>query len=317
LYLKARDLTLEFIAEDNADQKKALLLLTKLAEFKRQQIQPGRQPAAQTTSDPRVLCQKRLDEARNRADQKIRERVQNETLPPGILQLLQSHIRDFLVEIILAQGTGGDNWKPIMKTIDLLVWSVRPGKSPVDREKLASINDKLTSNISKALRVARLDTQKIESILKQLREAQDQSFNQAPGDDVTRPAETPVTGLQPQTLQTPAAPVRLPADPRFLQEAKNLPVGVWMDFVVDGAHTIHCTLAAKISNPDCYVFVNRQGVKVLEKPVTDVACELEAGTVRQISENVLFDRAIDTVIARLRARNENKSAARQDLHSAA
>jgi hypothetical protein len=102
-----------------------------------------------------------------------------------------------------------------------------------------------------------------------------------------------------------------------LQEAKNLPVGVWMDFVVDGAHTIHCTLAAKISNPDCYVFVNRQGVKVLEKPVADIACELEAGTARQISENVLFDRAIDTVIARLRARNENKSAARQDLHSAA
>ncbi|MBT8145699.1 MAG: DUF1631 domain-containing protein [Gammaproteobacteria bacterium] len=94
-------------------------------------------------------------------------------------------------------------------------------------------------------------------------------------------------------------------------------IGIWMEFVVDGTHSIRCTLAAKMTEPDCFVFVNRQGVNVIEKPVAGVARELEAGTARQIAESVLVDRAIDTVIARLRARNENPARIVPGLDSAA
>ncbi len=316
-YLKARELTKEFVTNYDDDHQVVTSLLSELEAYRRQYADSASTKSVELPPGSRKQCRRRLDEARERADRKIRERTHKEPLPPVIRDLLQSYLRDFLVEVILAQGTGGNSWKPIMKTIDLLVWSVRPGKSETDREKLARVNEKLLSNIRKALRVIKLDSREIENLLAQITKAQESSFGEHLAGVQVADATTSV-----EELHRPASPfseshTRQPADSRFMEEAVNLPVGIWMEFIVDRSHTIHCTLAAKVTDPTRYIFVNRQGVKVLEKPVADVACELEAGSARQVSENLLLDRAIDTVIARLRARNEKKPSADQDLDSAA
>ena len=230
---------------------------------------------------------------------------------------MEQHFRDFLVEVILAQGTGGDSWKPIMKTIDLLVWSAQPGKVEADREKLDQIREKLLANLEKALKIVGVDQAEISSILNEVRAVQDNSFKQ---DGTITPREeigVAIDELYQQDAGSKVIENETPVDDRFLQETNDLPIGIWMEFTVDGEHTIRCTLAAKMTSPDNYVFVNRQGVKVIEKSIAGVARELEAGTARQISESVLIDRAIDTVIARLRARNENQARIVPGLNSAA
>ena len=55
---------------------------------------------------------------------------------------------------------------------------------------------------------------------------------------------------------------------------------------------------------DKYVFVNARGAKVIEKSRVGLARELKDGTVKIISEAALIDRAIGTVIGKLRNSGE-------------
>ena len=92
----------------------------------------------------------------------------------------------------------------------------------------------------------------------------------------------------------------LPEDDEHVIEVSKYPIGIWLEFHTDSEHTIRCTLAAKIDTIDKYVFVNSQGVKVIEKSRMGLARELKAGTVKVISEGPLMERAMETVIGKLR-----------------
>lgn len=92
----------------------------------------------------------------------------------------------------------------------------------------------------------------------------------------------------------------LPEDDEHLVQINKIPIGIWMEFEVEAGQSIRCTLAAKIKTIDKYVFVNAQGVKVVEKSRMGLARELKAGTVKIISEAPLVDRAMETVIGKLR-----------------
>lgn len=97
----------------------------------------------------------------------------------------------------------------------------------------------------------------------------------------------------------------LPEGDEHLLEVDNYTIGLWFEFQVDNEHTIRCTLAAKIETIEKFVFVNSQGVKVIEKSRMGLARELQAGTVKVNCDGPLIDRAMESVIAQLRdARTE-------------
>ena len=89
-------------------------------------------------------------------------------------------------------------------------------------------------------------------------------------------------------------------DDEHLQEVSNYPIGIWLEFEGGAEQAVRCTLAAKIDTIGKYVFVNGQGVKVIEKSKMGLARELKAGTVKVIYETPLIDRAMESVIAKLR-----------------
>ncbi len=88
-------------------------------------------------------------------------------------------------------------------------------------------------------------------------------------------------------------------DPNMMQ-VDRLSVGVWVEFAGEDDNNTRCKLAAKINAIDKYIFVNRQGVKVVEKTKLGLARELRDGTVSIISDGLLFSRALESVIGNLR-----------------
>ncbi|MDG1204056.1 MAG: DUF1631 family protein [Pseudomonadales bacterium] len=89
-------------------------------------------------------------------------------------------------------------------------------------------------------------------------------------------------------------------DPIF-DQIDALSVGIWVEFIgIDSEQPIRCKLAAKINAIDKFIFVNRQGVKVVEKTRTGLAQEIFDGTVKIISDGLLFSRALESVIGDLR-----------------
>ncbi len=87
----------------------------------------------------------------------------------------------------------------------------------------------------------------------------------------------------------------------------GLSVGMWVEFSGDEEElNTRCKLAAKINAIDKFIFVNRQGVKVVEKTKLGLARELSDGTVKIISDGLLFSRALESVIGNLRESSQRE-----------
>jgi hypothetical protein len=96
------------------------------------------------------------------------------------------------------------------------------------------------------------------------------------------------------------ATIEFTANHPAVARVDNLSIGIWMEFTEQNNHNTLCKLAAKISAIDKFIFVNRQGVKAVEKAKMGLAGELHDGTVSIISDGLLFSSALESVIANLR-----------------
>jgi hypothetical protein len=106
--------------------------------------------------------------------------------------------------------------------------------------------------------------------------------------------------LAPGELRAAEPEASLPDDDEALLQVDNLRVGSWVEFQEDEEHKLRCKLAAVIKPTGKYIFVNRTGMKVLEKTRTGLAVEFSRNAIRLLNDALLFDRALESVIGNLR-----------------
>ncbi len=88
-------------------------------------------------------------------------------------------------------------------------------------------------------------------------------------------------------------------DPALLQ-VDSLHTGSWVELTQDDQRKLRCKLAAIIKSTGRYIFVNRSGVKVLEKNRMALAVALKNNSITLLDNALLFDRALESVIGNLR-----------------
>lgn len=243
----------------------------------------------------------RLEEIEQYARHKIEERILDKGIDPFAKNFLQTYFHKFVVQVVLREGPGGISWRPVMNTIDVLLWTVSTEKLEGDLQRFVKVNPRLLLNLGKALEVAGVERDEAEEALAKLRGVQEACFKKP----LTRSeGDAEESGVDPlrEGLQSADTSLQeiLPRDDEHLLEVSNYPIGIWLEFQAQAEQTIRCTLAAKIDTIEKYVFVNGQGVKVIEKSKMGLARELKAGTVKVICEAPLIDRAMESVIAKLR-----------------
>ncbi|WP_271105074.1 DUF1631 domain-containing protein [Pseudomonas tohonis] len=126
--------------------------------------------------------------------------------------------------------------------------------------------------------------------------------------EVGMPAEAPamvevveeIVLLAPGETRAPEPEATLPDDDEALAQVDNLRVGSWVEFQEDEEHKVRCKLAAIIKPTGKYIFVNRTGMKVLEKTRMGLAVEFRRQAIRLLDDALLFDRALESVIGNLR-----------------
>ncbi|WP_236208956.1 DUF1631 domain-containing protein [Pseudomonas tohonis] len=126
--------------------------------------------------------------------------------------------------------------------------------------------------------------------------------------EVGMPAEAPamvevveeIVLLAPGETRAPEPEAALPDDDEALYQVDNLRVGSWVEFQEDEEHKVRCKLAAIIKPTGKYIFVNRTGMKVLEKTRMGLAVEFRRQAIRLLDDALLFDRALESVIGNLR-----------------
>ena len=89
-------------------------------------------------------------------------------------------------------------------------------------------------------------------------------------------------------------------DERNLAQARELKVGQWLEFTGDDGGTDRAKLSWVSPISGRYLFVNRRGLKVADHSLAGLAQAFANGTARVLDSTLLFDRAMDAIVERLR-----------------
>lgn len=84
------------------------------------------------------------------------------------------------------------------------------------------------------------------------------------------------------------------------ETAPELSVGAWLTWQPPEGDPVRCKLAAVIRATGKYIFVNRNGGRVVEYMMPEVSRALADGTLQMLDDGLIFDRALESVIDSLR-----------------
>lgn len=249
-----------------------------------------------------------MDDVNEYVRQKIHERVLKGSLDPSIRNLLDTHIHSFLVKLLTREGPEGKSWKPVMSTIDVLLWTVQAEKHVGDRERFERINPRLLDNLGKALEIGGASKTKITKIMRQLKQVQEFTFHQAKHLATAEPSKNG-NSLNSRVILATRNKKDVPTLPRNdpdLRRVDKFAIGTWMEFRGTSGERVRCALASKIDSIEKLFFANSEGKKVIELTRMRLAHELKAGAVKVVSEGSLMNRAMESVITNLKRTSAQK-----------
>ncbi|MCB1672576.1 MAG: DUF1631 family protein [Pseudomonadales bacterium] len=300
VYQRARETILKVTNNFQGDLRRVDALVQDFLAFKRQQVKEKSGTPSHLLSS--TESKQRLRDLHSYALRKIAERIPDQSTPPLVRDILEKYYSVFLVKVLRRDGPGGEIWKPVMDTLDVLLWSVTPGKTGEDAKRFGRVRERLMANLANALKIAGMERQQSDRVLKELKELQQQCFSQRlPASAATAMAkESPIRQSSKEVKVSVSLDNTSGLEPQ-LEVVKNLAIGVWLEFDVHENQPIRCTLASRIPSINRLIFVNRKGVKVIDRTEQEVAVELLNQSARLIDAGRLMDRSFEAVIAELRS----------------
>ena len=278
--------------------------------------------------------------ARQEVEHALNQRLLGKTLPEVVVRLLQEAWSKVLLLTCLKHGTQSEQWQAALATMDDLIWSVAPHEDLESRARLLELVPSLLKNLRDGLvsaafdpfstsdfftRLEALHVQTLQQLNKPAKiapasepldlgsSAADQKLELPPREDpVNEPASSAMVEvneeivlLAPGETREHEPEINLDDNDEALMQVDNLRVGSWVEFQEDEEHKLRCKLAAVIKPTGKYIFVNRTGMKVLEKTRMGLAIEFRRGAIRLLNDALLFDRALESVIGNLRSLKNN------------
>ncbi|MCF7201602.1 DUF1631 domain-containing protein [Pseudomonas oligotrophica] len=255
--------------------------------------------------------------ARQEVEFALNERLLGKTLPEVVVRLLQEAWSKVLLLTCLKHGTQSEQWQAALDTMDELIWSVTPHEDATSRARMLELMPGLLKALRDGLTSAAFDPFSTGHFFTELEALHLRTMQQAEQPGSPPQAELPAAAAAPATpamvevveqivllapgeSREPEQQANLDADDEALARVDNLRVGSWVEFQEDEEHKLRCKLAAIIKPTGKFIFVNRTGMKVLEKTRTGLALEFRRGAIRLLNDTLLFDRALESVIGNLR-----------------
>ncbi|WP_426113623.1 DUF1631 domain-containing protein [Pseudomonas sp. DSP3-2-2] len=261
----------------------------------------------------------RAEMARLRVQHELNDRLVGKTLPEVVVRLLQEAWSKVLLLMCLKHGDESGEWEAGLAAMDDLIWSVELHEEPEARQRLLDLVPGLLKALREGLASAAFDPFATSEFFSQLEVLHVQAFQHfskmqdEAAEGVSLEAEgeggtglSMIEVVEEIVLVAPgdqliSEPVqRLPDDDAGLLQVDQLRLGCWVEIQEDEEHRLRCKLAAIVEPSGRYVFVNRTGMKVLEKTRMGLAVEFRRGAIRMLDDALLFDRALESVIGNLR-----------------
>ncbi|MDF9393268.1 MULTISPECIES: DUF1631 domain-containing protein [Methylococcus] len=242
-----------------------------------------------------ALSQERLALAKRAAAIEITARIERRPLPGALVSLLLNAWKDVLVLAHLRREKDPADWEEALAIMDrLIVWAGDQDAGTAEPEVIRAARDKL-ENIA-------FDPVQLHAFLKDLElwRLSRRQPGSPPLADATVPELSDIEEILIQSIEggRPAEPSAPAIDESFIEQARNLRIGDWVEFCDGSALPFRAKLLLKSQFTSRYVFVNRRGMKLREISVNELAAGLAANTIRLIAgaNEPLLDRAMDAVV---------------------
>lgn len=245
-------------------------------------------------------------QARQRVQQVLNLRLQGRVLPHAVVHMLVHGWSQVLLLAWLKEGEDSSAWRDGLDTVDALLASIAPHRDPQARERLLqqvpvllkNLRDGLAGVVTEAAATREFFLRLEQLHLRAFAGGDVSSTDGAPDLDEVLVAEQIILAVADESACGPL--LRLDGQSPELGQVRRLRIGAWVE-VMDDDEPLRCKLVAVIDSSDRYVFANRTGMKVREWSCAGLVQALRRGEVRLLDDGLLFERALDAVLERLRS----------------
>lgn len=258
-----------------------------------------------------VEGQAKTQQAKSVVQELIFNKLEKRQLPAPINAFLVDQWQQLLVLIHLKHGEDSPEWLEAVQLVDDLIWACHGHTDTRSLQRLGKIKPDLLQRIAQGLSRIATTAEASQSAICAIGEVLDQLQAQVPIEFLSISAEQAITlghtpGSGSKSWQEMTALERQQARYKaltyeFIKKADALPVGTWLSYEDSRRGKIlRCKLAAKIEVSDTFVFVNRFGFKVMERPRKDFAYDMQQRRAVPLDTGMLFDRAMENIVGNLR-----------------
>ncbi len=269
----------KFIAREN---RKSTLVEQRTRESERGRIKSQK---AQETVDQ--LLQKKL------ARYKLQEPVKNILLNGWSRVMFLAYLRDDVEH----------RWTQTVRVVDDLIWCLHPHEDDEDRDQWVRVVPGLLKSLRSGLEEVSYNSSKLDEMMAELKHELTEAFRANALAEAAEDSPEPEEEVDaPQTAIERQQELEDAAIAEHLAQIDAIEIGNWVEFNLVNGASFRCKLSAIIEEASCFVFVNRMGLKVIEKTRSDLAHELRRGRLTVLEQGALIDRALDAVVGSLRSK---------------
>jgi hypothetical protein len=257
------------------------------------------------------------------AKAEIERRIDENPVPNFLATFLRQNWEGTLSHIYLHDGEESESWGSAVTTLEDLVWSIQPKKTPEDRRHLVALLPSLLKRLSAGMHSQGWPPADRESFMANLVEAHAASVKpslaaeRSPTAAVAEAAKVQAEmakaagnvtlAAKAEALaeaMTEAVPVPIEEgseviDDDYLEIARSLERGMWIEFEADDGQLAFAKLAWVSPLRGTYLFTNRQGQKALSMTAEELATRFRNDRARLVEAEPLIDRAFTSMMTQL------------------
>ncbi|MDV3505059.1 DUF1631 domain-containing protein [Marinobacter sp. M-5] len=241
--------------------------------------------------------------AQEMVDQVLKQKVGRYRLPESIRNILVNGWSRVMFLAYLRDDVE-HRWLESVRLVDDLIWCLHPHEEDDERDQWVRVVPGLIKSLRAGLEEVSYNSSKLDEMMADLKHELTQAFRAnalvEAREDESETEESadnpPKTAVEREQLLEEAVIAE------FVTQIDAIEIGNWVEFNLVNGASFRCKLSAIIDEADCFVFVNRMGLKVIEKSRTELAHEMRRGRLTVLEQGALIDRALDAVVGSLRSK---------------
>lgn len=196
-------------------------------------------------------------------------------------------------------------WHETAKVVDDLIWCLHPHEEDEERDQWVRVVPGMLKTLRAGLEEVSYNATRLDHMMGQLKHELAEAFRTNAAIEARKDSELDKEE-EPPTLHKTAVErqqeLEDAAIAEFVTKIDRLEIGNWVEFRLVNGASFRCKLSAVIDEADCFVFVNRMGLKVIEKTRVELAHEMRRGRLTMLEQGALIDRALNAVVGSLRTK---------------